>query len=83
MEADKYIKVTNGHLIATKQTGKVKIKMTCDNGKPFIAMLYNVLLVPELCNIFFSIIMLMNSGYTFLFHKGVCTVSSTINNSAR
>ena len=47
----------------------------CDNnGKKFIATLYNVLLAPELCDILFSIITLMNAGYNCLFHKGFCTV---------
>ena len=43
--------------------------MCDDNGKTFIATLYNVLLAPELCNRLFSIITLMNSGYTCMFHK--------------
>ena len=45
-----------------------------DNGKPFIATLYNVLLAPDLCDKLFSIIALMNAGHTCLFHKGFCTV---------
>ena len=48
--------------------------MCDDNGKIFIATLYNVLLAPDLCNRLLSIIMLMNSGHTCLFHKGFCTV---------
>ena len=46
--------------------------MCDDNGKPFIDTLYNVLLAPELCDRLFSIITLMNLGYTWLFHKGFC-----------
>ena len=47
----------------------------CDNhGYTFIATLHNVLLAPALCNRLFSIITLMNSGHTCLFHKGFCTV---------
>ena len=47
----------------------------CDNhGDPFIAMFKNVLLAPYLCDITFSIIMLMNSGHTCLFPKGFYTV---------
>ena len=45
-----------------------------DNGETFIATLYNVLLAPDLCDRLFSIITLMNSGHTCLFHKGFCTV---------
>ena len=48
--------------------------MCDDNGKPFIATLNNVLLAPDLCNRLFSIITLINSGHTCLFHKGFCTV---------
>ena len=45
-----------------------------DNGKTFVATLYNVLLAPDLCDRLFSIITLMNDGHTCLFHKGFCTV---------
>ena len=48
--------------------------MCDDHGYPFIATLHNVPLTPYLCNMFFSIIMLINSGYTCLFHKGLCNV---------
>ena len=47
----------------------------CDNHVyPFISTLHNVLLTPDLCDRLFSIIKLMNPGYTCLFHKGFCTV---------
>ena len=48
--------------------------MCDDNGKPFIATLHNVLLAQDLCDRLFSIIMLMNSGNTCLFHNWFCTV---------
>ena len=48
--------------------------MCDDNGNPFIATLHNVLLEPDLCDRLFSIITLMNSGHTCIFHKGFCTV---------
>ena len=48
--------------------------MCDDNGKSFIATLYNVLLAPDLCNRLFSIITLTNAGHTCLFHKGFFTV---------
>ena len=48
--------------------------MCDDNGKPFIATLHNVLLAADLCDGLFSIIIIMNSGHTCIFHKGFCTV---------
>ena len=45
-----------------------------NNGKTFFAMLYNVLLAPDLCDRLFSIINLMNAGHTCLFQKTFCTV---------
>ena len=47
----------------------------CDNnGKPFIAELYNVLLAPEFCDRLFFIIMLISLVHTWVFYKGFCTV---------
>ena len=46
-----------------------------ENGKTFVATLYNLLLAPDLCDRLFSIITLMNAGHTCLFHKGFCTVN--------
>ena len=48
--------------------------MCNDNSKSFIATLHYVLLAPDLCDKLFSIIRLMNSGHTCIFHKGFCTV---------
>ena len=48
--------------------------MCNDNGKKFVATLYNVLLAPDLCDRLFSTITLMNAGHTCIFHKGFCTV---------
>ena len=48
--------------------------MCNDNGKTFVAMLYNVLLAPDLCDRLFSIITLINAGHTCLFQKGFFTV---------
>ena len=73
-DTDKCIEVANGHHITAKQKGLVRIKMCDDNGKKFVATLYNVLLAPDLCDRLFSIITLMNAGHTCLFHKGFCTV---------
>ena len=70
----KYIEVADGHHVTAKQNGQVQIQMCDDNGKSFIKTLHNVLLAPELCDRLFSIIKLMNSGHTCLFHKGFFTV---------
>ena len=73
-DTDKYIEVADGHHVTSKQKGQVRIQMCDDNGKTFIATLYNVLLAPDLCNRLFSIVTLMNAGHIFIFHKGFCTV---------
>ena len=73
METDKYIEVADGHFVTAKQTGEVQINMHDDNGKPFIAMLYNVLFAPDLCNQLFSINTLINLVHTCLFQK-LCAV---------
>ena len=70
----KYIDVADRHHVTAKQKGQLQIQMCDDNGKTFIATLYNVLLAPDLCDRLFSIITLMNAGHTCLFHKGFCTV---------
>ena len=74
METDKYIEVTDGNFVTTKQTGKAQINMCGDTGKPFILTLYNVLFTPALCNQLFSIMMLINLVHIYLFNKGFCTV---------
>ena len=48
---DEYIEVANGHHVTAKQKGQVQIQMCDNNGNPFIATLYNVLLAPDLCDI--------------------------------
>ena len=73
-DTDKYIEVADGHHVTAKQRGQVQIKMCDDNGKTFIATLRNVLLAPDLHDRLFSIITLMNSVHTCLFHKRFCTV---------
>ena len=50
-----------------------------DIGKPFTAKLYNVIFAPDLCDQLFSINMLINLGYTYLFPKGFCTVLFSAN----
>ena len=47
---DKYIEVVDGHHVTAKQKGQVRIQMCNNNGKTFIATLYNVLLAPDLCD---------------------------------
>ena len=73
-EANKYIEVSDGNLVTAKQTGEAQIKMCENNGKPFIAMLYNLIFVPDSCDQLFSIITLMNQGHTCIFCKGFCMV---------
>ena len=47
----------------------------CDNNRyPSITTLHNVLLKPDLCDIFFSIIMLLNLRHTCLSQTGFCTL---------
>ena len=55
-DTDKFIEVADGHHVTAKQKGSVQIQMCDDNGKKFIATLYNVLLAPDLCDILFSIV---------------------------
>ena len=73
-DTDKFIEVADGHHVTAKPKGSVRIQMCNDNGKKFVATLYNILLAPDLCDRLFSIIMLMNAGHACLFHKGFCTV---------
>ena len=71
---DKYIEVTDGHHITAKQKNQVWIKMCNNNGDPLIATLHKLLLTPYLRNRLFSIVTLINSGHTCLFHKGFWSV---------
>ena len=48
LEKDKYIEFSDVNFITETQTGVVKIKMSDDNDKLFIATLYNILLTPDL-----------------------------------
>ena len=72
-DTDKHIEVADVHHVTAKK-GQVRIKIIDDHGYPFIASLHNVLLAPYLCDKLFSIITLINSVNTSLFHKGFCTV---------
>ena len=71
---DKYIEVADRHQVTAKQKGQVGIQICDNNGNPFIATLHNVLLAPDLCDMLFLIITLMNSGYPCIVNKGFCTV---------
>ena len=53
-DTDKYIEVVDGNHVKAKQKGQVWIQMCNDNGKTFIATLYNVLLAPDLCDRIFQ-----------------------------
>ena len=48
-DTDKFIEVADGHHVTAKKSS-VQIQMCEDNGKTFVANLYNVLLAPDLCN---------------------------------
>ena len=73
-DTEKFIEVADGHHVTAKQNNSLRIQ-TCDNnGKKFIATLYNVLLAPDLYDRLFSIITLTNAGHTCLFHKYFFTV---------
>ena len=73
-DMDTYIEVIDVYHVTEKQKGQVRIKICDNNGDPFIATLHNVFLVQYLCDRLFSIITLMNSGYTCLFKKVFCTL---------
>ena len=73
-DTDIYIEIADRHHVTEKQKGQVRIKVCDDNRKSFIATLQNLLLSPDLCDRLFSIVTLINSGHTCLFHKGFCTV---------
>ena len=55
-DTGKFIEVADGHHVTAKQKGSVRIQMFDNNGETFIATLYNVLLVPDLCDRLFSMI---------------------------
>ena len=65
---ERHNEFADGHQIATKQKGQVQIKLCDDNGNPFIVTLRNVFLAPDLCDILFSIIMLMYLEHICLFY---------------
>ena len=73
-DTDKFIEVADGHHVTAKQKGSVRIQICDDNGKTFVATLYNVLLASDLCDRLFSIFTLTNAVHTCLFHKGFFTV---------
>ena len=73
-DMDKHTEVVDGHHIMAKKKRQVQIKMWDENRYNFIAKLHNVLLAPDLCDVLFSIIMLVNLGHTFYFKKGLHSV---------
>ena len=70
-DMDKLIEVSDRHPVTAKQKDSVRIQMYDDNRKTFSATLYNVLLAPDLCDRFFSIMKLVNSGHKCFFIKGL------------
>ena len=73
-DTDKYIEVADGNYVMAKQKLQVHTRMYGNNGDPFITTLHNIIFAPDLCNILFLIIMLMNLVHTCLFHKGFLIV---------
>ena len=63
------MKVADVHYVTAKQKGQVGINFCDDNGDRFIAVLHNILVEPDLCDRLFLIIVLMNSGHTYLCYK--------------
>ena len=49
VETYKYIEVVYGNFVTSKQKRQVQIEICDDNGKPFIAVLYYVILAKDLC----------------------------------
>ena len=47
-DTDKFIEVADRYHVTAKQKGSVQIQMCDNNGKTFVATLYNVLLAPHL-----------------------------------
>ena len=68
MGSDTYIEFIDGHLVTEKQIGEVQIKMSDNPGESFIPTLYHVILVPELFNRLFYIIVAIILRHNFLFH---------------
>ena len=66
-DTDKNIEVADRHHVMAKQKGQVRIKICNDNRDTFITTLHQVFLAPDLYNVLFSIIMLINLGRNCLF----------------
>ena len=47
VETDKYIEVSDGNFVKSKQTGKVQIEMHDENGKLLFTTLCNLVLAPD------------------------------------
>ena len=66
------MEVADGHHVTAKQEGQVRIKCSAIVWIFSSKRYTNVILEPDECNRLFSIIALMNLGYTCLFHKRFC-----------
>ena len=73
-DTDKHIEVADGHPVTEKQKGQVQIKICNDHREPFYCNVTQRTFSPDLCDILFSIVTLMNLGHTCLFQIGFCTV---------
>ena len=70
-------------IFSEKQIGGVQIKMLDDNGSSLIDSLYNALFAPDLWNWIFSIVVLINLGHSFFFHKSFSRFYLVMNNKKR
>jgi hypothetical protein len=65
--------VADGHVIKVTKTGKIKIRMIDDDGKPLIATLQQVMYVPGLSRRLFSLTRFTEQGHTvFMRRNAIC-----------
>ena len=61
--------VADGHVIKVTKTGKIKIRMIDDDGKPLVAMLHQVMYVPGLSRRLFSLTRFTEQGHPVSMRK--------------
>ena len=61
--------VADGHVIKVTKTGKIKIRMVDDDGKPLVATLHQVMYVPGLSRRLFSLTRFTEQGHTVSMRK--------------
>ena len=73
----------DGIYVKAKQKGNFHIRISGNNGNPFIAALHNILLALDLCDKLFSIITLMNLGIPVYLKRGFKRCTSEIKRKMR